>query len=142
VINTEVAPAAVNPPMIFEPPSTLAGSQPQIWVAASAGPAGAFDPNWGGCFVWLSSDGATYQQVGEIDSAARMGALTAILASYGGANPDTSIRSPSISRKAPAGRSHSGRRRGFHNALRDQGRGRHARISELSRRDAHQRQPL
>jgi hypothetical protein len=44
---------------------------------------------WGGCFVWLSSDNVTYQQVGEILTAARMGVLTGNLPSYGGANPDT-----------------------------------------------------
>src|SRR5258708_37454614 len=52
-VNTEVAASAVNTPIIFEPPSTLAGSTPQVWMAVSAGPAGAFDPNWGGAFVWL-----------------------------------------------------------------------------------------
>lgn len=88
-INTEVAAAAVNTPMIFEPPSTLAGSTPQIWMAVSGGPSGTYDPNWGGCFVWLSTDNVSFAQVGEIDAPARMGVLTTSLASYGGANPDT-----------------------------------------------------
>lgn len=88
-LNTNIAPDSANAPIILEPPSTLAGSA-QIWIAASGGAAGIADPNWGGCYVWLSGDGgASYQMVGQIDSAARMGALTSSLASYGGANPDT-----------------------------------------------------
>lgn len=88
-VNTAVAAGAVNTPLIFEPPSTLAGSSPQVWFAVSAGPSGTFDPNWGGCYVWLSSDNVTYQQVGTITSPARMGVLATALASYGGSNPDT-----------------------------------------------------
>lgn len=83
-INQAVSPGSVNTPIIFEPPSTLAGATPQVWMAVSGASA-----NWGGCFVWLSSDNVTYQNVGEIDSAARQGVLTGTLASYGGANPDT-----------------------------------------------------
>jgi hypothetical protein len=88
-VNTGVAAGAVNTPIIFEPPSTLAGAIPQVWFAVSAGPSGTFDPLWGGCFVWLSSDNVTYQQVGTIETAARMGVLGGALASYGSANPDT-----------------------------------------------------
>jgi hypothetical protein len=88
-VNTGIAAAAVNTPLIFEPPSTLAGATAQVWFAVSAGPGGTFDPNWGGCFVWLSSDNVTYQQVGTIETPARMGVLGGTLASYGGANPDT-----------------------------------------------------
>jgi hypothetical protein len=88
-VNTNVSASAVNTPIIFEPPSTLAGAAPQVWMAVSAGPGGVYDPNWGGCFVWLSSDGTTYQQVGTIETPARMGVLATALASYGGANPDT-----------------------------------------------------
>jgi hypothetical protein len=89
-VNTEVAAAAVNTPIIFEPPSTLAGSTAQVWMAVSAGPSGAFDPNWGGCLVYLSSDGVSFgEPVGEIDFASRMGVLSGSLASYGGTNPDT-----------------------------------------------------
>jgi hypothetical protein len=75
-VNTNVAASAVNTPIIFEPPSTLAGRRRRSGWRSAAGPGGAFDPNWGGCFVWLSSDNVTYQQVGEIDTAARMGVLT------------------------------------------------------------------
>jgi hypothetical protein len=87
--NTEVPANAVNTPLIFEPPSTLAGVTPQVWMAVSAGPSGAYDPNWGGCFVHLSTDNASFAEVGEIDAPARMGVLTTSLAAYGGSNPDT-----------------------------------------------------
>jgi hypothetical protein len=58
------------------------------WPSA-AGPSGAFDPNWGGCFVWLSSTTSPISKSAQIDTAARMGVLATALASYGGANPDT-----------------------------------------------------
>jgi hypothetical protein len=86
-INRNYAPDTVNPPVIFEPPSALASGQ--VWIAASGGSGGAVDPLWGGCFVWISLDGATYQNVGKITSPARQGAITANLASFSGTNPDT-----------------------------------------------------
>jgi hypothetical protein len=86
--NQLVVPGAVNTPVIFEPPSTLAG-QGSIWIAASAGPGGVYDPNYGGCVVNVSSDGATYGQLGTMYGPSRQGVLTAGLAAYGGANPDT-----------------------------------------------------
>jgi hypothetical protein len=64
-------------------------------MAVSGGNGTVANPNWGGCFVWLSTDNVTYQQVGQIDGAARMGLLTGSgLASYGGANPDTTNSCP------------------------------------------------
>lgn len=76
----------VNAPVIIEPNSTLA--DPEIWIAAS-GSGGTYDPNWGGAQVWLSTDNVNYSYKGDITQPARMGALTANLAAYGGANPDT-----------------------------------------------------
>lgn len=87
-LNTAVAPGPVNPPIIFEPPSSLA-STAQVWAAVSGGDGTTYNPNWGGCYVWLSTDGITYDQIGQIDTAARQGKLTANLATYGGTNPDT-----------------------------------------------------
>ena len=67
-----------------------ASPTPQVWFAVSGGNGTVAGPNWGGCFVHLSTDNVTYQQVGTIDTPARMGVLTGSgLASYGGANPDT-----------------------------------------------------
>lgn len=87
-VNTSVAPGPVNPPIIFEPPPALSPT-PQVWVGASGGNGTTFNPNWGGCFVWLSTDNVTYNEIGNIDTPARQGKLTALLSSYGGTNPDT-----------------------------------------------------
>lgn len=87
-VNTAVDPGPVNPPIIFEPPSSLTG-RPQVWVAVSGGDGTTAEPNWGGCFVWISTDDITYNNIGDIDTPARMGILSAILATYGGVNPDT-----------------------------------------------------
>jgi len=88
-VNTGVAASAVNPPIIFDPPSSLAGASAQVWVAVSGGDGTTADPLWGGCNVWLSTDNSTYTEIGTINQPARMGKLTASLASYGGTNPDT-----------------------------------------------------
>ncbi len=71
-------PGNINPPIIFEPTAELLGGASQeVWCAVSGG------PNWGGCFVWLSSDGGnTYLQVpGMLAGPARMGVTTSALAS-------------------------------------------------------------
>jgi hypothetical protein len=87
-INSMASPGPINPPIIFEPPATLSGT-PQVWAAISGGDGTTAAPYWGGCIVWASTDGATYHQIGEVDAPARMGVTTGTLASYGGANPDT-----------------------------------------------------
>ncbi len=51
------------------------------------GSSGAVDHYWGGAFVWLSTDGSTYSQIGTIKGPSRQGVLTAALAA--GLNPDT-----------------------------------------------------
>jgi hypothetical protein len=78
-----IAPGSVNTPAIVEPNSAFTGGTPKIIVAASGG------ANWGGCTVNLSFDGTNYSQVGVITNAATQGVLTASLAAYAGANPDT-----------------------------------------------------
>jgi len=79
--NTATSPGSVNAPIIFEPPSEL-GNGYEVWAAASGA-----SSNWGGCYVYISSDGDTYKKVGEITAKARQGVLTAALAS--GDDPDT-----------------------------------------------------
>jgi hypothetical protein len=77
-----VDPGNTNPPVIFEPPASLAGSgQPAVWIVATGG------PNWGGCLAYISTDGNTYAPAGEIYAGARQGILTAPLPA--GADPDT-----------------------------------------------------
>lgn len=71
--NQAVAPGAVNAPLIFEPPTALASAPNEIWAAVSGG------ANWGGCSVWVSLDGSTYQRIGQIVGAARHGSLSATL---------------------------------------------------------------
>jgi len=83
--DANVAAPAVNTPLIIEPPPSLTGGVAQLWIGAS-GQNG--DPNWGGCYVWGSLDGASYTRVATIASPAAQGALTAALPAYGGANPD------------------------------------------------------
>lgn len=87
--NTLVESGPVNPPILFEPPSSLTGGKAQIWAAVSGGDGTDYDPNWGGAVVWISTDDINYVRIGEVDGPARMGKLTAALASYGGSNPDT-----------------------------------------------------
>lgn len=90
-VNTGVTAGDVNTPIIIQPPPSLTNGLPQIWAAVSGGnPIDTTeDPLWGGCQVWISTDGGTsYNMVGNIDSPARMGKLTAALAAYGGVNPD------------------------------------------------------
>jgi hypothetical protein len=76
-------PGNTNAPVIFEPPALLSGSgKPEIWIGASGG------ANWGGCYVWISTDGgSSYSKVATISGKAKHGTLTAALASV--ADPDT-----------------------------------------------------
>lgn len=86
-LNTAVDPGPVNPPIIFQPPSDMT-NQPQVWAGVSGGNGTDYGPLWGGAFVYVSADGVSYQQIGRIDSGARMGFLTADLAAYASTNPD------------------------------------------------------
>jgi hypothetical protein len=85
IANYNSAPGSVNAPLIFEPPPAMLAANsitaPQILIGASGG------PNWGGCDVWLSLDGATYQRMNRVTSPARQGVLRSALAA--GADPDT-----------------------------------------------------
>jgi hypothetical protein len=80
-VDTLVAPGDSNPPIIFEPPAALSGGALEVWVIASGG------TNWGGCQIWVSSDGSTYAMAGTLYRGGRQGVLRATLASH--ADPDT-----------------------------------------------------
>lgn len=69
-----IAPGSVAPPVIFEPPHGLAGDL-EVWGAVY-GPG----PNWGGCEIWVSSDGLSYEYAGRQLGPARVGTLSAALA--------------------------------------------------------------
>jgi hypothetical protein len=99
-VDTGIAASPVNPPVLFEPPSSLAGTA-QVWAAVSGGDGTTADPLWGGCNVWLSTDDATYVEIGTINQPARMGVTTASLAAFGGTNPDaTHTLSADLTRSA------------------------------------------
>ena len=70
--TTNLVPGAVNPPFIFEPvPALDSASQDSVrlWMAVSGA-----SPNYGGCHVWLSTDGgSSYRVVGAIAGSAVMG---------------------------------------------------------------------
>lgn len=74
-------PGDVTTPLIFEPPLALTGGRNEVWVAVSGG------VDWGGCHIWASFDGASYQQVATQYGAARYGVLHSTLAAPG-ADPD------------------------------------------------------
>ena len=84
--NNQVAPNAVNAPVIIEPPPALSGGSVQVWLGLSGASA---DPNWGGAVVWASLDGTTFLEVATLEGASTMGVTTAALATFGGTNPDT-----------------------------------------------------
>lgn len=90
---TNAIPGAVNTPFIFEPTLAMLTAQglttPTVAVGASGGPAGTFDPNWGGCQVYISNDNITYSELPKnINEPSRMGVTTATLNAFSSANPD------------------------------------------------------
>jgi hypothetical protein len=73
--NYSIAPGNVNPPVMFEPPLVLCGTEGlQLWLAVSGG------SNWGGCDVWVAVDGGVYAKVGTVNAPARHGVLSAAMA--------------------------------------------------------------
>ena len=87
--NRNTEPAAVNPPLIVEPPASLTEGAAEVWIAVSGGTGGLADPNWGGAVVYVSRDNVTYGEIGEISGPARQGSLAAQLPAPVGANPDS-----------------------------------------------------
>jgi hypothetical protein len=88
-VDRGTVPSSVNPPIILEPPASLAGSTPQIWVAVSGGSGGVANPNWGGANVWASLDGNSYTAIGQVTAPARQGVLSAPLPARAASNPDS-----------------------------------------------------
>lgn len=76
-----VDPGNSNAPIIFEPPPGLTGGANEVWLIATGG------PDWGGCQVWVSSDGDTFALAGTVYRGGRQGVLSAPLAAA--ADPDT-----------------------------------------------------
>jgi hypothetical protein len=76
-----VDPGNTNAPIIFEPTAALSGGLIEAWVIASGG------ADWGGCQVWISTDGSTYGLAGTSYRGGRQGVLTGNLPAM--ADPDT-----------------------------------------------------
>jgi hypothetical protein len=72
------------PPFLTVTNASLATSG----IATPEGAMGTADPNWGGAFVWISTDGTTYGKVGQVSAPTRQGVLTAALPAPPGPNPD------------------------------------------------------
>lgn len=69
VTNFEASPGSISsPPTLFNPPTSLTNGQFEVWAAVAG-----LDPNWGGCQVWISLDGSSYQLAGVINGSARYG---------------------------------------------------------------------
>jgi Putative phage tail protein len=77
-----VAPGSVIAPVIFEAPTDLTLNGLEVYSAVT-GPANA---NWGGCRVYVSLDGLTYQDRGRIYGGARYGQLTVAMGTTGSAS--------------------------------------------------------
>lgn len=97
--NPGVAAQPNNTPLIYEPPPAMTNNIAQIWVGASGGNGVVADKTWGGAYVWVSVDGATYSKVGSLTQPMRQGVLTANLASASGFD-NTHILSVNLSESA------------------------------------------
>lgn len=69
-------------PLIFNPTVSLNGGGIHIYAAAAGGSA-----NWGGCEIWLSTDGTNYSLAEVMTARSRYGFISATLASH--TDPDT-----------------------------------------------------
>jgi hypothetical protein len=79
--NFNVDPGDTYAPAIINPPVSLTNGANEVWIAAAGG------PDWGGCVVWSSFDGDTYQQVATISQPGRYGLTLNDFPAIGGAAP-------------------------------------------------------
>ena len=99
VADFDADPGPVSPPVLINPPVGYVASTAMSVAATSGGVTAsqaAFEAwaavagvglDWGGCQVWASLDGDSYQQVGEVQGRARYGVSTADYPA--GPDPDT-----------------------------------------------------
>src|SRR5690348_1499688 len=80
-VNYNADPGNAVAPIVFEAPVQIAQSGLEVWLATAGG------ANWGGCDVYVSSDGSTYKLAGRKNGPSRMGVLTASFPA--GSDPDT-----------------------------------------------------
>ncbi len=90
--QTNIPSAPVFPPVIFEPTSSLLSAQGyttnQVILGVSGGYNGVVDSYYGGCVVWISTDGVNFEQEGKIKGPSAVGVLAQALPGYASANPD------------------------------------------------------
>jgi hypothetical protein len=74
---------------ITKAPLPLTGATTAVQTTLTPlGLPGGADPNWGGCYLWSSTDGTNYHQISQITQTSRQGVLTAPLQAFTGSNPD------------------------------------------------------
>lgn len=73
-LNAAAEPGETNPPILFTAPAAMTGGALTVYLAASGQ-----NVNWGGCGVWVSQDGDTYERIGTVSAPATMGRLSAAL---------------------------------------------------------------
>lgn len=73
-INYNQSVGNVNPAVIFEPPFELTQDTLEVWVGVSVN-----NNLFGGAEIWVSDDGTTYKNKGEIKIPCRQGVLSAVL---------------------------------------------------------------
>ena len=89
---TNIPPSPVYKPLMFSPTTDMLTAQgfstPQWVLGTSGGNTTAYpdmlDPNWGGCYVWVSIDAVNYQKIGVLNKPSTIGELTANLSPVGG----------------------------------------------------------
>ena len=67
---SNVDPGNVNTPVFMELPDSLNSAGFWLHIALSGA-----NPNWGGCVVWMSRDGVTYEEVGIFTGKSTMGQI-------------------------------------------------------------------
>jgi hypothetical protein len=79
--NANIAPGSVADPAIFEAPPALAEAHgPEIWIGVAGEGA-----DWGGCDVWMATDGVTYKRLATLNGGSIYGTLLSGLPAYAGA---------------------------------------------------------
>lgn len=81
VPNASARPGNITAPTFIEPPLALTAGANEIWCAFAGG------GDFGGCHIWMSLDGSSYQKMGSINGGARYGTLHANVPAPS-ANPD------------------------------------------------------
>jgi hypothetical protein len=83
--ETNAQPGSANAPIMFEAPTPLVTSATgnEVWIFASGD-----NKWWGGCSVWVSSDGESYSYFGNIPQPARQGVITNRLPVHGTPDED------------------------------------------------------